>query len=36
MDLIWVADLIGWAHGAGGEWRRRVAPAVICVNDCTP
>jgi hypothetical protein len=34
--LIWVADLIGWAYGAGGEWRRRVAPAVICVNGCIP
>jgi hypothetical protein len=31
---IWVADPIGWAHGADGEWRR-VAPAVTCVNDRT-
>ena len=33
--LIWAADLVGWAHGAGGDWRRRVAPAVERVIDCT-
>jgi hypothetical protein len=33
--LIWVADISGWAFGAGGEWRRRIAPAVAKVIDCT-
>jgi hypothetical protein len=25
---LWVPDAIAWCHGAGGEWRRRVAPLV--------
>jgi hypothetical protein len=24
--LLWVADAVTWAVGAGGDWRRRVAP----------
>jgi hypothetical protein len=32
--LIGVADMIGWAYGAGGDWRRRVAPAVTSVIEC--
>jgi hypothetical protein len=25
---LWIADAVAWCHGAGGEWRRRVAPLV--------
>ena len=32
--LIWIADLAGWAQGAGGEWRRRTAPAITSVIEC--
>jgi hypothetical protein len=32
--LIGVADMIGWAYGAGGDWRRRVAPAIVSVTMC--
>jgi hypothetical protein len=34
--LLWMADIIAWAHGRGGQWRRRVAPAVSGVTDCRP
>lgn len=27
--LLWVADAIAWAAGAGGHWRARVAPVLI-------
>jgi hypothetical protein len=33
--LIWVADLTGWAHGVGGGWRRRIAPAIAKTIECT-
>lgn len=26
--LLWIADVLGWCYNAGGDWRRRVAPAV--------
>ncbi|WP_367134271.1 hypothetical protein [Saccharothrix sp. HUAS TT1] len=26
--LLWLADIAGWCHGAGGDWARRVAPMV--------
>jgi len=26
--LLWVADAVAWAWGAGGDWRRRVEPIV--------
>lgn len=26
--LLWIADIVGWCYGAGGEWRRRVAPVI--------
>jgi hypothetical protein len=26
--LLWLPDALAWAHGAGGEWRQRIA--VIC------
>ncbi|WP_370946760.1 hypothetical protein AB5J62_04035 [Amycolatopsis sp. cg5] len=31
--LLWLSDAIAWCHGAGGEWRTRIAPlvtAIIC------
>ncbi|PSL55548.1 hypothetical protein B0I31_105514 [Saccharothrix carnea] len=30
---LWVPDAIAWCYGAGGEWRRRVAPLVEAVID---
>jgi hypothetical protein len=27
-SLLWIADVVGWCYGAGGEWRRRVMPLV--------
>lgn len=33
--LIGVADMIGWAYGAGGDWQRRVAPAVTAMIECS-
>ncbi|HZU60723.1 MAG TPA: hypothetical protein VE983_07135, partial [Solirubrobacteraceae bacterium] len=30
--LLWAADAIAWAVGAGGDWRRRVA-AVVTIRD---
>jgi hypothetical protein len=32
--LIWIADIAGWAHGAGGDWRRRSASLVLEVIQC--
>ncbi len=34
--LLWIADVVAWAHGRGGPWRRRVASAVSGVTDCRP
>jgi hypothetical protein len=31
--LLWIADVVAWCYGAGGEWRRRVAPLVARVTD---
>lgn len=33
--LIGVADMIGWAYGAGGDWRRRITPALAAVTTCS-
>jgi hypothetical protein len=33
--LLWAADALCWAVGAGGDWRRRVA-AVVEVRDVVP
>lgn len=33
--LLWAADAICWAAGAGGDWRRRVA-SVLTVRDLRP
>ncbi|HET9143693.1 hypothetical protein [Actinophytocola sp.] len=30
---LWVADVVAWCHGAGGEWRRRIGPVVERVID---
>jgi len=26
--LLWIPDAVAWAYGAGGDWRRRVAPII--------
>ncbi len=26
--LLWAADAMAWCYGAGGEWRRRIAPTL--------
>ena len=31
--LLWVADAVVWAHGAGGDWPRRIAPMVSLVRE---
>lgn len=31
--MLWLADAFAWLVGAGGEWRRRIAPAVTEVVD---
>lgn len=31
--MLWLADAFAWLVGAGGEWRRRIAPAVAQVVD---
>jgi hypothetical protein len=31
--LLGVADVVGWCYGAGGDWRRRIAPVVTELID---
>lgn len=31
--MLWVPDVIAWAYGSGGEWRRRTQPVVVEVVD---
>lgn len=31
--LLWLPDAVAWSYGAGGDWRRRVAPLVETVVD---
>ncbi|GAA2666940.1 hypothetical protein GCM10010428_20090 [Actinosynnema pretiosum subsp. pretiosum] len=31
--LLWVADIVAWCHGAGGEWATRVRPIIGSVVD---
>ena len=31
--LLWVADAVAWAYGAGGDWRRRSAKLVESVRN---
>ncbi|MGH9282314.1 MAG: hypothetical protein ACRD0S_05200 [Acidimicrobiales bacterium] len=33
--LLWAADAVCWAAGAGGDWRRRIA-AVLTIRDVGP
>ena len=33
--LLWAADAVCWAVGAGGDWRRRVQP-IVTVADIDP
>jgi hypothetical protein len=30
--MLWVADAVGWAAGAGGDWRRRIARVATIVE----
>ena len=30
---LWIPDVLAWCHGAGGDWRRRIAPIVRAVTD---
>lgn len=34
--LLWVADGVAWAWGAGTDWRRRVAPLLADVRRIDP
>jgi hypothetical protein len=34
--LLWAADAVAWAIGAGGDWRRRIAPIIDDVVDIDP
>jgi hypothetical protein len=31
--LLWLPDAVAWSYGAGGDWRRRVAPLVETVVE---
>lgn len=31
--LLWLPDIVAWAYGAGGDWRRRVEPILEKVID---
>ncbi|MGW6934306.1 DUF3800 domain-containing protein [Lentzea sp. NPDC054927] len=35
-ELLWIADVVAWCYGSGGEWRERVMPVVesIVELDC--
>ncbi|MFD9706012.1 hypothetical protein [Lentzea sp. NPDC059081] len=30
---LWISDAVAWCHGAGGDWKRRIAPVVGSVID---
>jgi hypothetical protein len=30
---LWIPDVLAWCHGAGGDWRRRIAQIVQSVVD---
>ncbi|OLR90889.1 hypothetical protein [Actinokineospora bangkokensis] len=34
-ELLWIADAVAWCYGAGGDWRRRIAPVVVEEVDLT-
>lgn len=31
--LLWIADIVAWCYGAGGDWLRRVQPLMGDVTD---
>jgi hypothetical protein len=31
--LLWVADAVAWCSSAGGAWRERIEPLVVCSQD---
>ena len=34
--MLWVADAIAWAHGAGASWLRLIEPVVEDVTELRP
>ncbi len=34
--MLWVADAIAWAHGAGGNWRLLIESVVEGVTELHP
>jgi hypothetical protein len=32
--LLWLPDIVVWAHGRGGKWAARTGPLVTLVRDC--
>jgi len=32
-SLLWIADIVAWCFGAGGDWRKRIDPIVNSVVD---
>ena len=30
--LLWIPDAVAWCYGAGGDWRRRISPAVTRIT----
>lgn len=35
-ELLWLPDILAWAHGAGGDWRRRASPVIDRVRRLGP
>ncbi|WP_208025943.1 hypothetical protein [Amycolatopsis acidicola] len=31
--LLWIPDAVAWCYGAGGDWRRRIEPAIADVTN---
>jgi hypothetical protein len=34
--MLWVADAIAWAHGAGANWRLLIEPVIDDVTELRP
>jgi hypothetical protein len=34
--LLWLPDIVAWAYGRGGDWRRRTQQIVCSVQDVAP
>lgn len=32
-SLLWIADIVAWCFGAGGDWRKRIDPILSTVVD---